>query len=221
MDPINERRVFDIVVRTACKETTSQYFFITPKVRRACRPVYVHLSLRVRTLNFIFGVCLQLLQNLKYADEMTVLCVHNGINMLPPNKWNERKFIKCCLQRKTRAWLKKKICHVLPRLSVYVQLLFTAIPFLSISFNPNVVCEACNKKVLNCDSLGSTTLNSCSSCNVYKKKLTGRTKLHWAYLLPLLAACFSIVDARCKIFLRIKICTTFFFTTFCRSSCVL
>uniref|UniRef100_A0A8C7ZIK7 Structural maintenance of chromosomes protein 5 n=1 Tax=Oryzias sinensis TaxID=183150 RepID=A0A8C7ZIK7_9TELE len=33
MDPVNERRVFDIVVRTACKETTSQYFFITPKVR--------------------------------------------------------------------------------------------------------------------------------------------------------------------------------------------
>lgn len=32
MDPTNERRVFDIVVRTACKETTSQYFFITPKV---------------------------------------------------------------------------------------------------------------------------------------------------------------------------------------------
>ncbi|AWP09606.1 putative structural maintenance of chromosomes protein 5-like isoform 4 [Scophthalmus maximus] len=32
MDPVNERRVFDIVVRTACKETTSQYFFITPKV---------------------------------------------------------------------------------------------------------------------------------------------------------------------------------------------
>lgn len=32
MDPVNERRVFDIVVRTACKGTTSQYFFITPKV---------------------------------------------------------------------------------------------------------------------------------------------------------------------------------------------
>lgn len=32
MDPTNERRVFDIVVRTACQGTTSQYFFITPKV---------------------------------------------------------------------------------------------------------------------------------------------------------------------------------------------
>ncbi|KAK2851334.1 hypothetical protein Q5P01_007610 [Channa striata] len=75
MDPVNERRVFDIVVRTACKETTSQYFFITPK----------------------------LLQNLNYAEEMTILCVHNGPYMLPPNQWNEKAFIKHCLQRKARA----------------------------------------------------------------------------------------------------------------------
>uniref|UniRef100_A0A8L0DJE9 Structural maintenance of chromosomes protein 5 n=1 Tax=Oncorhynchus mykiss TaxID=8022 RepID=A0A8L0DJE9_ONCMY len=72
MDPVNERRVFDIVVRTACKETTSQYFFITPK----------------------------LLQNLQYADEMTVLCVHNGPHMLPPNKWDEKAFTRRCLRRK-------------------------------------------------------------------------------------------------------------------------
>lgn len=71
MDPVNERRVFDIVVRTACKETTSQYFFITPK----------------------------LLQNLKYAEKMTILIVHNG-SMLPPNEWNEKAFIKRCLARK-------------------------------------------------------------------------------------------------------------------------
>ncbi|XP_054464848.1 structural maintenance of chromosomes protein 5 [Anoplopoma fimbria] len=75
MDPVNERRVFDIVVRTACKETTSQYFFITPK----------------------------LLQNLQYAEEMTVLCVHNGSQMLPPNQWDEKAFIRRCLQRKARA----------------------------------------------------------------------------------------------------------------------
>ncbi|KAM7412011.1 hypothetical protein PAMA_021807 [Pampus argenteus] len=74
MDPVNERRVFDIVVRTACKETTSQYFFITPK----------------------------LLQNLQYAEEMTVLCIHNGAHMLPPNQWDEKAFIKRCRQRKER-----------------------------------------------------------------------------------------------------------------------
>lgn len=33
MDPINERAVFDLVVRTACTGTTSQYFLFTPKVR--------------------------------------------------------------------------------------------------------------------------------------------------------------------------------------------
>ncbi|KAF6724658.1 Structural maintenance of chromosomes protein 5 [Oryzias melastigma] len=75
MDPVNERRVFDIVVRTACKETTSQYFFITPK----------------------------LLQNLQYAEEMTVLCVHNGPEMLPPNEWNKNAFIRRRLQRKAQA----------------------------------------------------------------------------------------------------------------------
>ncbi|XP_069545003.1 structural maintenance of chromosomes protein 5 [Brachyistius frenatus] len=75
MDPVNERRVFDIVVRTSCKETTSQYFFITPK----------------------------LLQNLQYADEMTVLCVHNGTHMLSPNQWNEKAFIRRSLRRKVRA----------------------------------------------------------------------------------------------------------------------
>ncbi|XP_072222998.1 structural maintenance of chromosomes protein 5 [Leuresthes tenuis] len=75
MDPINERRVFDIVVRTACKKTVSQYFFITPK----------------------------LLQNLQYAEEMTILCVHNGPHMLPPSDWDAKAFIKRRLQRKARA----------------------------------------------------------------------------------------------------------------------
>uniref|UniRef100_A0AAY4DXH2 Structural maintenance of chromosomes protein 5 n=1 Tax=Denticeps clupeoides TaxID=299321 RepID=A0AAY4DXH2_9TELE len=66
MDPVNERRVFDIVVKTACRGTTSQYFFITPK----------------------------LLQNLQYAEEMMVLCVHNGPHMLAPNEWNEKAFLR-------------------------------------------------------------------------------------------------------------------------------
>ncbi|CAJ1085313.1 structural maintenance of chromosomes protein 5 [Xyrichtys novacula] len=74
MDPVNERRVFDIVVRTACKETTSQYFLITPK----------------------------LLKNLEYAKEMTVLCVHNGPLMLPPNRWDEKALIRRCLKRKAK-----------------------------------------------------------------------------------------------------------------------
>uniref|UniRef100_A0A665U7N1 Structural maintenance of chromosomes protein 5 n=1 Tax=Echeneis naucrates TaxID=173247 RepID=A0A665U7N1_ECHNA len=81
MDPVNERRVFDIVVRTACKETTSQYFFITPK----------------------------LLQNLQYAEEMTILCVHNGPQMLSPNQWNERTFIER-LRKHTFMYISIKYC---------------------------------------------------------------------------------------------------------------
>ncbi|XP_005251896.1 structural maintenance of chromosomes protein 5 isoform X4 [Homo sapiens] len=64
MDPINERRVFEMVVNTACKENTSQYFFITPK----------------------------LLQNLPYSEKMTVLFVYNGPHMLEPNTWNLKAF---------------------------------------------------------------------------------------------------------------------------------
>ncbi|XP_058513341.1 structural maintenance of chromosomes protein 5 isoform X2 [Ochotona princeps] len=64
MDPINERRVFEMVVNTACKENTSQYFFITPK----------------------------LLQNLPYSEKMTVLFVYNGPHMLEPSRWNLKAF---------------------------------------------------------------------------------------------------------------------------------
>ncbi|XP_035414443.1 structural maintenance of chromosomes protein 5 isoform X2 [Cygnus atratus] len=66
MDPVNERRVFEMVVKTACKESTSQYFLITPK----------------------------LLQNLTYNDKMTVLFVYNGPCMLEANKWNLKSFCR-------------------------------------------------------------------------------------------------------------------------------
>ncbi|XP_062985405.1 structural maintenance of chromosomes protein 5 isoform X2 [Elgaria multicarinata webbii] len=66
MDPVNERRVFDVVVKTACKESTSQYFFITPK----------------------------LLQNLSYAEKMTVLLVYNGSSMLESSKWDLKAFLR-------------------------------------------------------------------------------------------------------------------------------
>ncbi|XP_006002040.1 structural maintenance of chromosomes protein 5 [Latimeria chalumnae] len=64
MDPTNERRVFEMVVKTACKESTSQYFFITPK----------------------------LLQNLSYGEKMTILFVYNGPHMLRSTKWNLKAF---------------------------------------------------------------------------------------------------------------------------------
>lgn len=64
-------------------------------------------------------VCLQLLQNLQYAEEMTVLCVHNGINMLPPNQWDEKTFIRRCLERKARAWVHKIGTYCLDSVYIY------------------------------------------------------------------------------------------------------
>ncbi|PFX34941.1 Structural maintenance of chromosomes protein 5 [Stylophora pistillata] len=66
MDPNNERRVFELVVETACRPNTSQYFLITPK----------------------------LLPDLTYKEKMTILCVFNGHYMVPHTNWNIGKFIQ-------------------------------------------------------------------------------------------------------------------------------
>ncbi|XP_070598754.1 structural maintenance of chromosomes protein 5 isoform X2 [Erythrolamprus reginae] len=66
MDPVNERRVFDVVVETACKKSMSQYFFITPK----------------------------LLQNLSYGEKMTILLVYNGSSMLESTQWDLKGFFR-------------------------------------------------------------------------------------------------------------------------------
>lgn len=50
MDPINERRVFEMICNTACKENTSQYFFITPKVgNKESKNTHVAESLMAKT----------------------------------------------------------------------------------------------------------------------------------------------------------------------------
>ncbi|XP_077463437.1 structural maintenance of chromosomes protein 5 isoform X2 [Stigmatopora argus] len=72
MDPINERRAFEILVHTACKESTSQYFVITPK----------------------------LLKNLNYVEEMTILIVHNGPHMSRCNELDNEEFIRRLRQKK-------------------------------------------------------------------------------------------------------------------------
>ncbi|XP_071845736.1 structural maintenance of chromosomes protein 5-like [Apostichopus japonicus] len=66
MDTNNERKVFEFVVSTACRENTSQYFLITPK----------------------------LLPDLQYSSKMKVLCVMNGHWMLPYKHWDLRKFCR-------------------------------------------------------------------------------------------------------------------------------
>lgn len=50
MDPINERMIFRVISKTACKPGLPQYFLITPK----------------------------LLPDLEFTKEMTILCIFNG-----------------------------------------------------------------------------------------------------------------------------------------------
>lgn len=66
MDPVNERKVFELVVQTVCRKSASQYFLLTPK----------------------------LLPDLEYANNMTVLCIFNGPQMLNHTAWNLDKFIR-------------------------------------------------------------------------------------------------------------------------------
>ncbi|XP_033109453.1 structural maintenance of chromosomes protein 5-like [Anneissia japonica] len=66
MDPNNERKVFEFMVQTACRESTSQYFLITPK----------------------------LLPNLNYEPKMAVHCVFNGYRIQPELCWNIDTFIR-------------------------------------------------------------------------------------------------------------------------------
>jgi len=60
MDAVNERRVFELLVRTSCQESSAQYFLLTPK----------------------------LLTGLNYSPRMNVLIVNNGPHMVHHSKWN-------------------------------------------------------------------------------------------------------------------------------------
>ncbi|XP_070206218.1 structural maintenance of chromosomes protein 5-like [Littorina saxatilis] len=66
MDPVNERKVFELVVQTVCKKSASQYFLLTPK----------------------------LLPDLEYVDNMKVLCVNNGPHVMSHKQWNLRAFLQ-------------------------------------------------------------------------------------------------------------------------------
>jgi len=58
MDPNNERRVFELVVETACRPNTSQYFLITPKVRIPCTASFKGHVCNYLTYTEIMCVCL-------------------------------------------------------------------------------------------------------------------------------------------------------------------
>ena len=66
MDPVNERMVFDLVVKTACNGNTSQYFLLTPK----------------------------LLPDLEYSERLTVLAVHNGRQSTFAGNWSIGEFTR-------------------------------------------------------------------------------------------------------------------------------
>ncbi|XP_046855168.1 structural maintenance of chromosomes protein 5-like [Xenia sp. Carnegie-2017] len=66
MDPINERKVFELMVETSTRPNTPQHFLMSPK----------------------------LLPDLHYSDRMTILFVYNGHWMLSHDKWNTKKMIK-------------------------------------------------------------------------------------------------------------------------------
>lgn len=65
MDPRNERMVHERMVEIACREHTSQYFLITPK----------------------------LLTGLRYDPRMRVLCIASGTHM--PKDGNKLDFKRC------------------------------------------------------------------------------------------------------------------------------
>lgn len=66
MDPVNERKVFDIIVQNSCAKLQAQYFLLTPK----------------------------LLPDLAFDDKTNVICVFNGPYNLPHSKYNLSQFIE-------------------------------------------------------------------------------------------------------------------------------
>ena len=66
MDPVNERKVFDIIVQNSCSKLFAQYFLLTPK----------------------------LLPDLSFDEKTNVICVFNGPHNLPHSKYNLKKFIE-------------------------------------------------------------------------------------------------------------------------------
>jgi len=76
MDPVNERKIFQLVVDTACLKSKSQYFLLTPKL-----------------LANMIDEC-----DKKSMTDMTVLTIYNGLGMVNHKEWSLKKFLR---RRKT------------------------------------------------------------------------------------------------------------------------
>ncbi len=73
MDPVNERKVFDIIVQNSCSKQQAQYFLLTPK----------------------------LLPDLAFDDRTNVICVFNGPHNITHSKYNLRTFLDIRRSQKT------------------------------------------------------------------------------------------------------------------------
>ncbi len=65
MDPVNERKVFDLIVQNSSAKQYAQYFLLTPK----------------------------LLPDLSFDTKTNVICVFNGPNNLPHSSYNLNRFL--------------------------------------------------------------------------------------------------------------------------------
>ena len=74
MDAKNERRVFELLVRTSCQENSAQYFLLTPK----------------------------LLRGLDYSPRMNILIVNNGPHMCHHSQWDMEAFHDSIMQQQYR-----------------------------------------------------------------------------------------------------------------------
>ena len=86
MDPTNERRVFELLVRHSSDKANSQYFLLSPKVRtnHDSRPKKNRLATPL----------VQLLPNLKYSRKIKLLFVCNGDVSIKSQEWNISKYIE-------------------------------------------------------------------------------------------------------------------------------
>ncbi len=75
MDPVNERKVFDIIVQNSCSKLFAQYFLLTPK----------------------------LLPDLSFDERTNVICVFNGPKNMPHNEYSLNRFIELRRSQDQRA----------------------------------------------------------------------------------------------------------------------
>lgn len=106
MDPINERRILQLIVQVTSTKNSTQYFFITPKV--------VYLKEEIKNLfkmekvweNWLF----QLLPDIKCSNTMTVHCIYNGPNAISAADWTLEKFLDiACSEEIEDDWIKDNL----------------------------------------------------------------------------------------------------------------